>query len=103
MTGWSSRSDMEAGAALIALNRTTELGGWVDEELIRLLSDLADVPDGLVGVGYTSSDLDNLRDTLAAYDGGAGEGEEPYPSHEHPDTRGAITVECPECGHEFTA
>ena len=45
MTGWSSRSDTEAGAALIALNRTTELGGWVDEELIRLLTDLADQPD----------------------------------------------------------
>ena len=45
VTGWSSRSDTEAGAALIALNRTTELGGWVDEELIRLLTDLADQPD----------------------------------------------------------
>ena len=45
MTGWSSRSDTEAGAALIALNRTTELGGWADEELIRLLTDLADQPD----------------------------------------------------------
>ena len=45
MTGWSSRADTEAGAALIALNRTTELGGWVDEELIRLLTDLADQPD----------------------------------------------------------
>ena len=33
---WSSRSDTEAGAALIALNRTTELGGWVDEELDHL-------------------------------------------------------------------
>ena len=45
MTGWSSRSDTEAGAALIALNRATELGGWVDEELIRLLTDLANQPD----------------------------------------------------------
>jgi len=34
VTGWGSRTDAEASAALIALNRTTELGGWVDEALL---------------------------------------------------------------------
>src|SRR3546814_12329672 len=31
IVGWSSRTDSEARAALIAPNKTTMLGGWVDE------------------------------------------------------------------------
>lgn len=61
ITGWSSRSDTEAAAALIGLNRTTELGGWVDESLLELLGELAEVPDGLDGVGYHDSDIEALR------------------------------------------
>lgn len=59
-TGWSSRTDSEAAAALIALNRTTELGGWVDEDLLGLLDDLADMEDGLDGVGFTPSEIETL-------------------------------------------
>lgn len=102
VTGWSSRSDSEAAAALIALNRTTELGGWVDDALVGLLGELAEVPDGLVGVGYTSSDLDHLRDQLDTLDNNDNDGEEPFAGFEHPDTRGAVDVECPACGHPFT-
>ena len=40
--GWESASDAEAGAALIAFNRTTELGGWVDEALLDLLQEIDD-------------------------------------------------------------
>lgn len=58
--GWASRSDMEARAALIALNRTTELGGWVDDELLSLLSELEEEGDGLDGVGFTQEDMDRL-------------------------------------------
>lgn len=65
VTGWSSRSDSEAAAALIALNRTTELGGWVDDSLLTLLDGLADIEGGLVGVGFDTADIDALRDTLA--------------------------------------
>ncbi len=63
-TGWASRSDNEAAAALIALNRTTELGGWQDDELISLLADLSEVEDGLDGVGFSVEDLDDLRQKL---------------------------------------
>jgi DNA modification methylase len=59
--GWASRSDLEAGAALIALNRTTELGGWVDESLLDLLDDLSDIDGGLDGVGFDLSELEELR------------------------------------------
>lgn len=60
--GWSSRDDSEAVAALISMNRTTELAEWVDDELLELLEDLGD----LAGVGYDESDLDALRLELEA-------------------------------------
>lgn len=61
VTGWASRSDTEASAALIALNRTTELGGWVDESLLDLLNDLTEMGDeGLVGVGFDQAEIDAL-------------------------------------------
>ena len=60
VVGWSSRTDTEASAALIALNRTTEMGGWVDDALLDLLDDLVTVEDGLVGVGFTEADREAL-------------------------------------------
>lgn len=57
VVGWSSRTDLDASGALIALNRTTELGGWVDDALLDLLDDLtADDELGLEGVGFTEDD-----------------------------------------------
>jgi hypothetical protein len=60
IVGWASRTDAEARAALIALNRTTELGGWVDESLLDLLDNL----DDFTGVGFTEDDTDDLRARL---------------------------------------
>lgn len=60
-TGWSSRTDAEAAAALIAMNRTTELGGWVDESLLSLLEELSELgEEGFVGVGYGPHDIEDL-------------------------------------------
>lgn len=80
ITGWASRSDSEAHAALIALNRTTELGGWVDDALLDLLDDLDALDDGsLETTGFTGDDLAALRDKLAALgDPGTGEDEAPH-------------------------
>lgn len=64
VTGWSSKSDEEAAAVLIALNRTGEAGGWVDEALLDLLAELEADPGGLVGVGYDSSDVADLEKRL---------------------------------------
>ena len=58
--GWSSTDDREASAALVALNRTTELGGWDDTALAGILTDLAQVEGGLAGVGFNQADLDAL-------------------------------------------
>lgn len=70
VTGWASRTDAEAGAALIALNRTTELGGWVDDALLDLLDDLDDTEDGLAGVGYGEDDIEALRARLEELEDG---------------------------------
>lgn len=58
--GWASRNDAEAKAALIALNRTTELGGWVDDALFDLLEGM----DDYTGLGFTEDDTDDLRARL---------------------------------------
>lgn len=63
-TGWASRTDSEASAALIALNRTTELGGWVDDALLDLLEDLEDSEGGLVGVGFDEDSITKLAESL---------------------------------------
>lgn len=72
VTGWASRTDAEAGAALIALNRATELGGWVDDALLDLLEELGEEEDGLDGVGFTLKEVEELRSgELWSIDGGA--------------------------------
>lgn len=61
MSGWSSRTDAEAAAALVALNRTTELGGWVDDALLDILDELTEMgEDALTGVGFTAKDHEAL-------------------------------------------
>lgn len=62
--GWASRTDTEAHAALIALNRTGEMGGWVDDALLAMLDDLSVEDDGLLGVGYGEDDIAALRERL---------------------------------------
>lgn len=59
--GWSSDSDEDAEAYLVASNRLTVLGGWDDEGLADLLSDLAEQDAALLAVtGYTDDDLAQL-------------------------------------------
>ena len=60
VTGWASRDDAEAGAALVALNRTTELGGWDDTKLVEVLQALTDTDYEFVGIGYTDHELEML-------------------------------------------
>ena len=64
VVGWASRTDTEAAAALIALNRTSEVGGWVDDSLLELLDELRDVEGGMDGIGYGEDDVENLRSRL---------------------------------------
>ena len=56
--GWASTSDEDAEAYLVASNRLTVLGGWDDEGLADLLSDLQEQDAALLAVtGFTDDDL----------------------------------------------
>lgn len=65
--GWESRSDTDAQAALVAVNRLTERGGWNPEALHAILDQLHAGP-GLEGTGYEPDDLADLLDQLNATD-----------------------------------
>jgi len=57
--GWQSRSDAEAEAYLVASNKLTISGGWDDEALGEMLTNLAD--QDLLGLtGFTDAELDKL-------------------------------------------
>ena len=61
--GWSSRSDAEAEAYLVASNRLAERGGADERALAELLEELAD--QQLLDVtGYEQADLDALLDSV---------------------------------------
>lgn len=60
--GWRSETDAEAGAALIAMNRTTELGGWVDEALLDLLQEIDDAD----ALGFGADVIADLEAAVAA-------------------------------------
>lgn len=96
VVGWASRGDLDAAGALIALNRTTELGGWADDALLDLLDDLA-ADDALDGaVGFDDADLDQLRSDLDRWDDDRVPGFAPTDETERIDS--TSTVSCPSCG-----
>jgi hypothetical protein len=59
LRGVSFTDEAEAKAYLLADNRLTEIGGWDDAALSEMLKELEDV-NGLVGVGFTVSEVDKL-------------------------------------------
>lgn len=60
ITGWASADDLAAQGALIALNQTTILGGWVDDQLLTLLDRLREA--GQVEVtGFDEAEIAALR------------------------------------------
>lgn len=68
--GWASRTDTEALAALVALNRTTEVGGWEEKALLDLLDQVTEMggDDALLGVGYDEVAIAGLRSFLEGMD-----------------------------------
>ena len=63
--GWSSKSDRDAEAYLIASNRHVELGGWDLEELAEMLQSL-DAENALEGTGYLEDDVERLLAEVGA-------------------------------------
>jgi hypothetical protein len=74
LAGWSSRSDEDAEAYLIASNRWTIRGGWNDTELVDVLTDLSRA-NLLEVTGYTEHDLTSLISALTDADQADGGGE----------------------------
>lgn len=59
--GWSSDSDAQAKAYVIADNHLNERGGWDERSLAEELEEIADFNVDLMSVtGYTADDLDDL-------------------------------------------
>lgn len=82
VTGWASKDDLHAEAALVALNRIGERGGWEDKALLRILDRLSVEADPLVvaATGFdatatailrraTEADLNVLADPFQAWEG----------------------------------
>lgn len=63
--------DLGAARIVAADNRTADLGGYDDEVLSSLLSEIADEAASLAGTGYTEDDLANLLDPGEPEDGDA--------------------------------
>lgn len=64
--GWSSATDDDAEALLVALNRLTETGGWAKEELAHLLDELRqDTPAAFDLTGFENADVDAMLAEMA--------------------------------------
>lgn len=62
--GWRSVDAAEAEAALVAVNRLVESGGWQMPDLSAMLDDLRRSPGGLIGTGYEGVDVDAMLASL---------------------------------------
>lgn len=96
--GWASRSDAEAEAFILAANRLVERGGYHDDVLAAVLSDLASLPNGLDGTGYTDADLAKLVGALQPL---PVPDFAPVPPESQPDLSSRAAVLCPHCGETF--
>lgn len=65
VTGWASKNDVEAHGALVALNRTTEKGGWNSDNLFTILKEMSE-HNILDSVGYANTDVLILERSLEA-------------------------------------
>jgi hypothetical protein len=63
--GWSSRDDIEANAYLIAANYLTERGGWHQDPLADMLTEIRDSGHGLLGTGFDAVAVQDMLDRIA--------------------------------------
>lgn len=71
LVGWESGDDMTAAAYLLASNQTTVLGGWHDQQLLDLLTEIGRTdPNLFAATGFTEDDVASLDAVLAGvFDG----------------------------------
>lgn len=66
---WAEVPESKEAAAVIALNRTTELGGWNEPRLAELLTQLALTnPESLPATGYDEADIEAMLADLTPFD-----------------------------------
>lgn len=94
--GWSSRSDTEADAYLLASNRLTEVGGWESDGLAELLKELEGA-HALEGLGWSD---DELKKLIATYDAASPVGVE-FDEFDENTANDVKFAECPSCHHRF--
>jgi ParB-like chromosome segregation protein Spo0J len=95
LTGVAFESPEQAEAYLVADNRLTELGGWVEDGLAAVLSDAA-ANDTLYATGFDSDDVDALLARI-----GSREGVPPSEFREYGEDI-ETKHECPRCGYEWS-
>ncbi len=86
-------NDGEALRIMLADNRTADLADYDQNILCELLESMS---ADLGGTGYTSSDLDDLLESLSPIL------PSPTVEHEMPISPSNKTMKCPKCGHEWT-
>jgi len=105
--GWESRDDAHAEAYIIADNRTTEAGGWLDDVLGGMLSELAaSNPELLGSTGFDGEDLDRLLadsavGDLAPWDAEVGGVRERNDDEAETGERNSHTTAAPAAGREI--
>lgn len=100
LRGIKFKSELEAEAYLIAHNRLNQTGGWDEERLQEILSDIAaQTESALAGVGFTTDDLDRLSDTLIE---AAGANPGPPPEFPPVDPTEDLPFCCPKCGYSWS-
>lgn len=94
--GWSSRSDAEADSYLVGSNKLTIRGGWDNDGLAELLTDLAAQDAELLTLtGFTSDELSKLVN-------GPEEKAAPDDFPEYDDDTIKTDHKCPSCGYQWS-
>ena len=119
VSGWRSRNNLDAEAALVGDNQTTRLAGWDDRFLSEILEDVnAFDPSMFEELRFTDEDMESLLaystdesdgDLSVKTDSGlesdsvstGGDDEDDLPGE--PPGIDKRDVRCPECGHHFQA
>jgi hypothetical protein len=112
--GWSSRTDTEAEAVILALNQLTTAGGWHMVSLAQVLEDVTtEDPDLLETIGFTWEDMDNIigrvdPDQYLSPETTIDPPERPIPDERSPLDDDDVTYDrpgkthtCPACGFDF--
>ena len=90
----------EAEAYLLADNRHTEIGGYDDEMLAKMLGEVRDRVNGLEGIGWNEAQVTDFIAGIKDATGGADDPAERTPPDDFQDHNADSkeTVHCPRCG-----